>query len=163
MARLGLSGPTRIEWPDSIPMKDTTLISSNSFSNRYLFTQSERFKWEAGVLLIMGQISWIMVIFISSTGDRARRRRVSSWLKAKAVSRPIWSGRRGFNSCHPQHKASLHASCFPPSSMPASIVISINLIVCQGGGRRGGAAWDAVPDPTAECTQTLLASMVVAW
>jgi hypothetical protein len=28
-----------------------------------------------------------------------------SWLKAKAVSRPIWSGRHGFNSCHPQHEA----------------------------------------------------------
>ncbi len=25
-----------------------------------------------------------------------------SWLKAKAVSRPIWSGRHGFNSCPPQ-------------------------------------------------------------
>ncbi len=28
-----------------------------------------------------------------------------SWLKAKAVSRPIWSGQHGFNSCHPQHEA----------------------------------------------------------
>jgi hypothetical protein len=30
---------------------------------------------------------------------------VRSWHKAKAVSRPIWSGRHGFNSCHPQHEA----------------------------------------------------------
>jgi hypothetical protein len=37
------------------------------------------------------------------------------------VSRPNWSGRHGFNSCHPQHE------CFvlPPSSLPASIEISI--------------------------------------
>jgi hypothetical protein len=30
-----------------------------------------------------------------------------SWHKAKAVSRPIWSGRHGFNSCHPQQGAQL--------------------------------------------------------
>ncbi len=35
-----------------------------------------------------------------------------SWLKAKSVSRPIWSGRHGFNSCHPQHEA-----CFMLTSM----------------------------------------------
>jgi hypothetical protein len=29
----------------------------------------------------------------------------SSQVKAKAVSRQIWSGRHGFNSCHPQHEA----------------------------------------------------------
>ncbi len=30
---------------------------------------------------------------------------LASWLKAKAVSQPIWSGQHGFNSCHPQHEA----------------------------------------------------------
>jgi hypothetical protein len=34
-----------------------------------------------------------------------------------------------FNSCHPSTKPR-HASCFPPSSMLASIELSIKLIVC---------------------------------
>jgi hypothetical protein len=45
---------------------------------------------------------------------------------------PGQSGQDGMGSI-PATPSTKHASCFPPSSMPASIEISIKLIVCLSG------------------------------
>ncbi len=69
---------------------------------------------------------WVQIWFSSS-----------SWLKAKAVSQPIWSGLHGFNSCHPQHEA-----CFVLSTKQyACLCWDFNKANCLSGSLGTLKAW----------------------
>jgi hypothetical protein len=55
-----------------------------------------------------------------------------SQVGSRRKRRPGQLGQGGMGSI-PANPSTKHASCFPPSSMPASIEISIKLIVCLRG------------------------------
>ncbi len=76
------------------------------------------------------QKCWIPDRFLSQVASGIRRKR-----------RPSQFGQDGMGSI-PATPSTKHASCFPPSSLPASIEIAIKLVVCLSVGSQ-----IPIPDP----------------